>query len=467
VTARTEHRVVFHKIIPGALVFLLSVTGCVWGTLNGPGSPSLLTPEGSILVTMINADATKVYFTLDQEYTGEWKVYTDATGDARSKVNASFSVINDVPFLILTSAEPISPRTYYVSLKEEYKPESDRIALWGEPRVDPNPISLAKRFHLAERGYGIPDARLIEDGAGLLQSADGVRAVFSVLHAYLQDVRAGVAPMNDYIVPGILLGDWVDLPSLSVAEYRRSDNNVIADAINITSNTDLGDHGKLLRLIVVGNNSFHSGAVYWPPETARFWNDATPHLVFQFQNIPGTARMQTGSAGGGYKGSGMRGYLVKTEDDPNSGKFLDGLKNAGVPEDWLFAPIRYVTNNGKRYEYNWQTDVETKTDLATGADEIQDTVWLPTVREMFGEPDASNETYETAANQARLEYYTDNTARIKYNGGGHADWYWEASPGWALSSTSNGTFCEVTTGGAASFLWPDQSLGVAPAFCVR
>jgi hypothetical protein len=447
----------------------IGVLGEIDGGRAGSDSRTLLAASGAPApVSRIDAGAKELTFVLDrnQEYTGAWKVYAvPEDGVASSAVSASFAVVNDAPTLTLKSESPIAPKTWYVSLTGEGKAESEeRLALWGEPDTSDAPMSLAERFRLVGRD-GLDDA--------LPGGADRVSAVFNTLHAYLQDPavhRQALTAAAGYVVPGVALGDWVDLPSLSVAEYKRSDSSAIADAF--TASNIAVPNGTLLRLIVVGNNSFHSRETYnlgsaVSPE-AKTWNDATPHLVFQFQNIPGTARMQTEGDGGGYTLSGMRSYLVPTEDDPNSGKFLDGLKNAGVPEDRLFAPKRYVTNNGKRYD-----DDTGDSDLAAGVDEIEDTVWLPTERELFGVPDASNEAYETAANQARLEYYSGadedeaNAKRVKYTGGGNAGSYWGASPGQANPGASNGSFCEVTMDGAASYAPPDQVNGVAPAFCVK
>jgi hypothetical protein len=470
---RIEHRSSAHKIIPGTLLSLLFVIGCTWGTGNGPGTASVSAPGGNGLLTAINADATEIRFTMDKVYTSDWNVYTTADGTvAAPGIRASFDS-RSLTLTLRSTTGPIAPRIYYVSLTEEGKPESERFPLWGEPRVDPTPMSLAKRFRLVDRGSGIPHARLIEDSgatsslldlAGCLTSAGAVSALFNALHGY---IAAFGASGEGNTVPDILLGDWVDLPSLSVAAYIRSDGNTIANAFT-ASNTDLGAHGKLLRLIVVGNNSFHSGKGQDGAYTVTA-NDATPHLVFQFQNIPGEARMSTGSDGGGYKDTGMRSYLVPSNGaawgntgDSGSGVFLAGLVNAGVPDALLFAPKRYVTNNGKRYQGG-------KIDLATGADEIEDKVWLPTGREMFGDDDAfANGNYETAANQARLEYYTDNESRIKYNSDGGSQAYWEASPGWADDNfSSSGTFCEVRSNGSPSYISPNwEGIGVAPAFCV-
>jgi uncharacterized repeat protein (TIGR02543 family) len=91
---------------------------------------------------------------------------------------------------------------------------------------------------------------------------------------------------------------------------------------------------------------------------------------------------------------------------------------------------------------------------------------------MFGadttdEPSAPNAPIgtETAANQARLEYYTDNISRKKYDSPTHSSGYWLASPHQGSSST----YLIVDFSGQPSGLVmnnPDNN-GVVPAFCVQ
>jgi hypothetical protein len=115
---------------------------------------------------------------------------------------------------------------------------------------------------------------------------------------------------------------------------------------------DLADgHGNLLRLIVVGINSFHSKDKY--TVTA---NNGVPHLVFQFQNIPVSRRMNmSDSNGGGYAASEMRKYLIPVDGDTdaNSGAFLTGLLDAGVPKAVMWAPWQrqHGVVAGKSYWY--------------------------------------------------------------------------------------------------------------------
>jgi hypothetical protein len=168
-------------------------------------------------------------------------------------------------------------------------------------------------------------------------------------------------------------------------------------------------------------------------------NDGTPHVVFQFQNVPVERRMNKVSTNtGGYAASEMRAYLT--------GNFLAGLTVAGVPDSVLWAPMRYVVNGG------------------SGANNtVTDKLWLPTEREMLGSRTSSDNMYETAANQARLEYYGDNDKRKKYKSGSNSEWYWAASPA-APGATS---FCYVNDAGLTTFAGAIAAGGCAPAFCVK
>jgi hypothetical protein len=271
-----------------------------------------------------------------------------------------------------------------------------------------------------------------------------VSETFNRVSAFVQSAQTKAA-----ISEGIHLGDYIDLPSLSVTGYDGTANSTDADYgdINVT-NADLGGTiGAKLRLIVVGINSFNS-----TDSTNNDYNvtdnDGTPHVVFQFQNLPGTQRMNTShTSAGGYKASLMRKYLVP--NDGGSGNFLTGLTNAGVPSDVLWGPKRSMAK-----EYN---DAETD-----DCNIIEDLLWLPTVWEMFGSQSISPLS-ETAANQARLEYYADDAKRIKYGMSGMATIWWDASP----SSFFADDFCATYNAGGDSTPAAGSAGGVAPAFCVR
>jgi hypothetical protein len=253
---------------------------------------------------------------------------------------------------------------------------------------------------------------------------EGVTAAFNAVHAYLQTCNEGSAGgRRERIARRIMLGDWIDLPHLTV----QGDGG--GGAIN-TDNTNLGGNGKLLRLIVAGMDSF-----------AATNTDAPAHIVFQFQNVPGGHRMNASdNNSGGYRESEMRHYLADN--------FLRGLVSAGVPEGVLYAPTRYIANGGPS---------------ASAADALADWLWLPTERELFGRNEYSNETWETTANQARLEYYDGNGQRTKYSSKeGGAEWWWEGSPDRGFANC----FCIVHDGDAAAG-YANAPCGCVPAFCVR
>jgi hypothetical protein len=251
----------------------------------------------------------------------------------------------------------------------------------------------------------------------------GGSAAFNAVHAFLQSCNSeSAAGRRERIAQRIMLGDWIDLPHLTVQ------GDAGGGAIN-TDNTDLGGNGKLLRLIVVGIDSF-----------AATNKDAPAHIVFQFQNVPGTHRMNpSDTIAGGYRASELRRYLTDS--------FLRGLLTAGVPEGVLYAPTRYIANGGQG---------------ASAADALRDWLWLPTERELLGKNWASNKTWETGANQARLEYYEDYNQRTKYNANGTM-WWWEASP----YSGSAAYFCNSYYNGATGNHLASGVGGCAPAFCVR
>ncbi|GHV19738.1 hypothetical protein FACS189494_02110 [Spirochaetia bacterium] len=225
----------------------------------------------------------------------------------------------------------------------------------------------------------------------------------------------------------INLGDYIDLEALVFGKY-----NAIADKVLGTGNPgDSTYHGRLLRLVVVGKNSF-SGTNPGAPD----------HIVFQFQNIPLLESMNSvDKTVGGYASSELYDYL--------NGDFYTAIKGAtGLTDNEIWKPQRKVANAGG-------TDAK---NLVT----IADKVWLPTEWEMFGS--RTNSTLlEEAKNQARLDYYADNTKRMKYKSDNTAFSYWLAS---LTSDDPALRFCGVTGNGAPVTASPITEFGVAPAFCL-
>jgi hypothetical protein len=243
----------------------------------------------------------------------------------------------------------------------------------------------------------------------------------------------------------IQLGDYIDLEGgLTVAAYPdggvflSGDPALCWDA-DITVQKGDGQQaeprGKMSRLIVVGINSFNNVN-----------SNNTPHVVFQFQNIPVTRRMnKDASNAGGYPASEMREYLTPVTQVDGSGNFLTGLENAGVPEEVLRGPSRTISTKD-------------------GTTTINDLLWLPTIWEMTGK--AGDSYLETEGNQARLEYYyssTSNGDSLRQKTASVPDiYYWLAS-----ASDSSTRFCVAQNDGNMDADYSAANvIGVAPAFCV-
>ncbi|GHU99131.1 hypothetical protein FACS189483_08020 [Spirochaetia bacterium] len=289
-------------------------------------------------------------------------------------------------------------------------------------------------------------------------SAATVTEVFTALHAYLATSPTVTGSGTSLKLGDIALGNYIDLPSLNVAGYPNDDYDLAYTPnpgrygkITATDAALSGDHGRLLRLIVVGINSFNAQGSYVGAPNA---SEAPRHLVFQFQNVPGTHRMNnTSPFVGGYAGSEMRQYLVPVAGKAGSGKFLTGLTAAGVPEDVLWAPSREV----------WTGFLSSGGSPSTTVDTIADKLFLPTEWEMLGSRSYSHATYETTANQGRFEYYAIANSTRKYGSGDTQLAYWEASP----HGTNSQYFCNVTATGTLGYNMPDMAVGCVPAFCVK
>jgi hypothetical protein len=289
------------------------------------------------------------------------------------------------------------------------------------------------------------------------EGTERVNATFRALHDYLEFLRTEVGEdaINELKAENFIrLGDYVDLPFLYVDGYQGAEDTEPLGVINETDNIDFGEKGRLLRIIVVGRNSFNPGAgnSYYKGGV----EDAMPHLVMQFQNIPVWRVLHHGSGPISYADSDMRKYLVKVSDPEvlEEGNFTEGLILAGVPMDTdiIWAPNRELNNT-----------------LQTAVDEIKDKLWLATEWEMFGVGIMLNHTLENQKNQAFLEYYLEEGNKVKYAKRETSPYYkttdyWEVSPNAALGSSYfpsllNGTFIRAIS--------INLDNGVAPAFCVR
>jgi hypothetical protein len=433
------------ELSPGESSLRLSVALGEWTiAAKASNDDNVLTGTGSVTVTVkAGSNSVKVPMKAVGEdplsYTVSGTITTDNPGGpvsgasvqlkAGAALIGSTTTAGDGTYTI--SDVPDGVYTIEVSLSG-YAPGTVSVEVIGRDISDmgltlvslPVPQDLKTRFGISTSG--VP----------------GVTDVFNALHDLISSPNAG-----DDFTTIIQLGDWIDLDSLTVARYHTgteapddandsdSDTDRENGAIN-TSNTDV-TKGKLLRLIVVGINSFDG-----------INGNNTPHVVFQFQNLPGTHRMNpTGTNVGGYAASEMRAYLT--------GNFYTGLTAAGVPDAVVWAPIRQVWNGFTQAEQNLTASTNTTVDTIT------DKFWLPTEWEMSGANTWS--VYEDSGNQARLDYYTDNASHIKYNNSDAVWWYWKASP----SSGFSTAFCMRYNGGGDSHVSANSVAGVAPAFCVK
>jgi hypothetical protein len=310
--------------------------------------------------------------------------------------------------------------------------------------VSPTGVSKSYVIQFSKEAYTIvnaasPDLMIkfgIKTSGYSSHTAADVTATFNALHAYINDsTKFNYATLTSTSGNVVHLGDYIDLASLTVNTWLTA----AGGGISITSNTDLGTHGKLLRIMVVGINSFNRRT------SQPMGHINTPHVIFHFQNVTGTARMNaTAINTTGYAGSEMRSYIVD--------RFMTGIKNAGVPEDVLWSPQR------RTWAGSGTSDVQA----------ITDTLWLPTEKEIFGHTETpaddgwlSNTGIE-AGNQAYFEYYTTDAIRNKYNASNTKTWYWMASP----TATNEAKFTRVYTPGSGSGA-ADALGGIAPAFCVK
>jgi hypothetical protein len=255
----------------------------------------------------------------------------------------------------------------------------------------------------------------------------GVSATFNALHDFIQNGGLTTDPSK------IALGDWIDLdgglPVDGNTYLPGTGVGQASEAIVVPFDADHnnpGYSGTLLRLIVVGINSFNGKN-----------GNNTRHVVFQFQNIPVKRGVYD-----------HRSYLP--------GTVLTGLIASGVPEGVLWAPTRLVAQSY----------------TGSGCVTVTDKLWLPTELEMCGYSGFtrySNASAETEDNQARLEYYVCGTSRIKYGSGQNnfrsgGGTYWLASP----AAQSQQWHCTVDGyGRPGRYNHTDSLYGIAPAFCVQ
>jgi hypothetical protein len=102
----------------------------------------------------------------------------------------------------------------------------------------------------------------------------------------------------------------------------------------------------------------------------------------------------------------------------------------------------------------------------SGDTAIQDKLWLPTEWELF--QNGSGSISDTVANQARLEYYTDNNSRVKRQSDDTAPReYWAANEDMRISYFR--VIGPDPDNGCYSFCFSSACIaeGCVPAFCIK
>lgn len=218
---------------------------------------------------------------------------------------------------------------------------------------------------------------------------------------------------------GIQIGDYLDIPSLTVSGTVYTQN---------------------LRILVSGFNTFRN-----PLNTSGAQNIKN-HILFTFDSIVLKKRMNaTNNNAGGYPASELRVFLEGAEGD-GSGPFAVGLKNA--IGDYLYTVRRYASRKGAMAWNNY-------------------TVFLPTEKEV-GVPYYVSDTIYSGDEkddydlQIRWPIFQVRAAQKQYNGA-WGSWWWIASPCQNVSTN----FCIVSrTGLIRDTSASDTDGGVAPAFCI-
>jgi hypothetical protein len=166
----------------------------------------------------------------------------------------------------------------------------------------------------------------VADGRSLLTvpGVDNIPAAFEIIH---QKTNADGVP--DF--SGLQIGDYFDLPSLNDGSQT------------ITGSTDYQN----LRIVIAGFNAYkHMGSTE---------NDKN-HIVWAFENCPGTKAMNASSDNtGGYPSSNvLKPYL--------EGGFLTGLI-AALGHDYMYSVRRYISNKGSYTELNAKIFIPTEIEV--------------------------------------------------------------------------------------------------------
>ena len=264
---------------------------------------------------------------------------------------------------------------------------------------DSEDVARKQEFDEATANTGSTEGRNLLTVLGVTTVAEAME----VLHERCNG--EGVADFS-----GLMIGDYLDLPSLTV------------DGTTYTWNATYQN----LRIVISGFNHYiHCG------DTENTKN----HILWTFKNVVLQRQMNSSDTNtGGYNASAMKTYL--------DGVFALGLGSALGSSDYLYTISRAISKKGST---EW----------------VRNTVFLPTEVEVFGVATYGDDQNAWNTNIQYPIYRDSSYYRCKKYNGSRA-WWWEATP---LASNST-YFCGVSTGGSGNVSSASNSGGgVAPAFC--
>lgn len=264
---------------------------------------------------------------------------------------------------------------------------------------DSEDVARKQEFDEATANTGSTEGRNLLTVLGVTTVAEAME----VLHERCNG--EGVADFS-----GLMIGDYLDLPSLTV------------DGTTYTWNATYQN----LRIVISGFNHYiHCG------DTENTKN----HILWTFKNVVLQRQMNSSDTNtGGYNASAMKTYL--------DGVFALGLGSALGSSDYLYTISRAISKKGST---EW----------------VRNTVFLPTEVEVFGVATYGDDQNAWNTNIQYPIYRDSSYYRCKKYNGSRA-WWWEATP-YASNST---TFCYVSSVGfSLYYIACDSGGGVAPAFC--
>lgn len=264
---------------------------------------------------------------------------------------------------------------------------------------DSEDVARKQEFDEATANTGSTEGRNLLTVLGVTTVAEAME----VLHERCNG--EGVADFS-----GLMIGDYLDLPSLTV------------DGTTYTWNATYQN----LRIVISGFNHYiHCG------DTENTKN----HILWTFKNVVLQRQMNSSDTNtGGYNASAMKTYL--------DGVFALGLGSALGSSDYLYTISRAIS---KKSSTEW----------------VRNTVFLPTEVEVFGVATYGDDQNAWNTNIQYPIYRDSSYYRCKKYNGSRA-WWWEATP----TASHSTAFCGVGgIGGSHNGLASDSNGGVAPAFC--